>query len=235
MKQVLATYLGLHLYVYGVGVVVMLTVVLFLFWRELKRSALQEEKMIDILFASSVIGLLLGRVAFILLHLSDFSSAWIKTVLLFVYPGVTESAFLLGFLGSLWIYSHKNKLDYLLIIKLLIMPLFVAKLMLLVLSFITSFAPFYLYGFVIMFVGAGCAYYILRISKQNKLPSALLFNCFVGFEALTLFIIDFFKRDTVYLLGFRLIGIEQMIMLAVLAYVVIWSAVVIISSHKISK
>jgi prolipoprotein diacylglyceryltransferase len=235
MKQVLATYLGLHLYVYGIGIVVMLMVVLFLFWRELRRSALQEEKTIDILFASSIIGLIVGRLAYVGLHYIQFSAAWIKIVLPFVYPGVTESAFLIGFLGSLWVYCRKNKLDYLLIVKLLVAPLFVAKLMLLVLSFVTSFALFYIFGFLVMSFGALITYFVLRKAKQNKLPPLLLFHCFIGFEALTIFIIDFFKGDTVYLLGFRLLGVEQLLMLAVFFWITVWAVKNIISSKKTSK
>lgn len=235
MKPVIATYLGLHLYVYGFGVALTILTVLFLFWRELKRSALQEEKIIDILFASSSIGLVVGRLVYVFLHLPQFQDSFIKAVLLFVYPGVSEGAFVIGFLGSLWVYSHKNKIDYAGLIKILLVPLLVGRILLLIFSFITSFALFYIIGLVIMIVMLGIAFLLLKAAKQNKvLPTSFLY-CFIGAEALYLFIIDFFKSGTVYFLGFKLLSIEQTGALIALVWVGAWATINFISSHRQSK
>lgn len=235
MKPILATYLGLHLYVYGFGVAVTVLVALFLFWRELKRSAHQEERVIDILFASSIIGLVLGRLTYVFLHLPQFSDAYIKTVLLFVYPGVTEGAFLIGFFGSLWLYCRKNKLEFSGLIKMLATPLFVGRLMLVVLSFLTSFSWFYGIGFVIMLACLIIIRLLLRAAKQNKVEPLAYLYVFIGAEALNIFIIDFFRSGTVYFLGFKLLSIEQVGALLAMVWVGMWTLTKFISSRRQSK
>lgn len=232
MKLVLATYLGLHLYVYGLGVVLMIFTVLFLFWRELKRSAFQEERVIDIVFAASSIGLILGRLTYVFLHFSQFQASLIKAVLLFVYPGVSEGIFVLGFLSSLWIYCRKNKIDFAQLAKMLVVPLLVGRIILLIFSFITSFALFYLFGLLIVFLGLGGILFLNKSTNQNKVQPQVLIYCFIATEALYLFIVDFFKGSTVYFLGFKLLSIEQVGALLVLLWVSAWSIRKFISSHR---
>lgn len=216
MPNFLLVLSGLNVYLSGIGIFLSLALALFLFWRNIRKTALSEEKLIDILFASAVSGLVLGRIGYILFHYEVFAPSLLRGFLLFTYPGVQEIAFWLGFFLTWGLASMKQKLSFDQMVRLLAVPLLLARTLIGFFSFVRTFSLAHVYETLALLVLLGAYYLLRRQTKQGKVSETALRNFLFGALALPAFIIDFWSGDRVYFASQNILSQEQLLHLLVM-------------------
>lgn len=193
------------------GIFVSLVLSLFLFWREVKRTSISEEKTIDVLFVSLVLAIVVGRLFYIGFNFQEFQPTIFKSVLIYAFPGLFEFGFWFGFFLAWFLYSRKQKLDFYQLMKMLLLPILLATTL--------FFFFYYLKSKELYFIYKACAFLLLllvyrfvviRLYKQEKISLKGLFMYFISGASLFNFVIDFFKGAAVYLFGQKVLSIEQL-------------------------
>lgn len=83
----------------------------FIIWRLIRIYELDEEKTVDLILLTSIGGLILARVYFVLFHLTDFNT-WDKILLINKYPGLSFWGAVLGALLTLRFFTYKMKINF---------------------------------------------------------------------------------------------------------------------------
>jgi prolipoprotein diacylglyceryltransferase len=215
-KNILLTLFGLNVYLYGVGVFIAISVAVFLFWRNIRRTAHNEEKLMDALFAASVMGFIFSRVGYIIYHWADFSDNLLKGFLLFTYPGIVELAFFIGLFLSFALYSIRHKIAFDNIIKLLALPVIAGRGIIELFSLVLSNNLFRVITLVFYTVSVIVFLYLYKRLKDNKSFQVVLKYLLFTALAIPAFIVDFFTDINVYFLSQKLITVNQALNLGVI-------------------
>lgn len=85
----------------GVSLVIGWIVFSFLFWRALRSVGVDEERIFDLTFYSTLVGFFVARLFFVILHWDMFSDAGLKIVAIWVAPGLSFYAGLVGVIATL--------------------------------------------------------------------------------------------------------------------------------------
>ena len=215
INNFLTSLLGLNIYVYGLGVVLTLLTFLFLYWRQLRKTALNEEKLMDAMFASGIVALIFGRTAYVLYDWQFFSDSVLKPILILNYPGVNEFFFFFSFFGYWLLYSRRKKIALSLIFRLLVPGIVLSRLLLALLSLLkeVSLANLILAATFLLFIGL---YFLLtRVFKKEGLKKHVDL-LLILYLIIPNFLVDFFKQGRVYFVELLPISWQQLPYLAVL-------------------
>ena len=235
MNSYLATILGLNIYVYGVGVFLTLILTLFLIWRNLHHTSFNEEKYLDLLFNTSLGGLILGRILFIIFNYTAFKPSFLKAILLFAYPGVNEFGFWLGFFLLWFVYLQKHKVNKNTVIKMLFLPLLAGRAFLSIFSAIKAMNLLFL-GIALTYLCLlAIGFLIIKAVKNAKIKDNHLWIYLFVILAIPNFIIDFFKSERVYLDLLKVISLEQLPYLGVIILGLGWLLINYIRLRKLKK
>jgi phosphatidylglycerol:prolipoprotein diacylglycerol transferase len=100
--------------VYTFGFLLALGVFLktFISWRRLKDLGLKEEKIIDFLIFSLLLGVVFSRLVFIMENWQSFVFHLERWVLFIRFPGFSVFGWALGFFLALWRFAKKEKWDF---------------------------------------------------------------------------------------------------------------------------
>lgn len=222
IKPVLFNIWGFHIYAYGVGIAGALLVALFMFWRYLRRTSLSEEKSLDILFVSGVVGVGVGRLLYIVLNWESFRPTFLKVMLLFAFPGVDQLGFWFAFFITWFLYSLRHKLDFFLLMRTLGMPLLYGYTIFTFAYFFKEGTVGFLYGGLSVTVLTVLLNFFLTGKRQEKLPSKFVFFYVISVICATQIIIDFFLPNRIYLWGTQVLSIQQIVYLTVLFISLSW-------------
>jgi len=81
----------------------------FLFWRSLRTSGTEEDRIFDLTFYATIVACITARAAFVLTHWDLFSDTWLKILALWVTPGLSLYGGLLGGVATLVSMSRTIK------------------------------------------------------------------------------------------------------------------------------
>jgi phosphatidylglycerol:prolipoprotein diacylglycerol transferase len=81
----------------------------FVFWRMLRSDGVDEDKIFDLTFYSTLVALVVSRLSFVLFHWELFSDTWLKIIAVWVQPGFSLYGAVLGGLVTLILLSRKEK------------------------------------------------------------------------------------------------------------------------------
>lgn len=81
----------------------------FLFWRNLRTSGTEEDRIFDLTFYATIVAFITARAGFVLTHWDLFSDTWLKILALWVTPGLSLYGGLLGGVATLVSMSRTIK------------------------------------------------------------------------------------------------------------------------------
>lgn len=84
----------------------------FIIWRRLKDLGLKEEKVLDFIIISLLLGFLFARLFFLVEHFDKFGFSFSRWLLFVRYPGFSFWGWILGFFLSLRWFAKKEKWDF---------------------------------------------------------------------------------------------------------------------------
>ncbi len=81
----------------------------FLFWRALRNSGTEEDRIFDLTFYATIVAFIVSRVAFVATHWELFADTWLKILALWVQPGLSLYGGLVGAVATLIYMSRTTK------------------------------------------------------------------------------------------------------------------------------
>lgn len=104
----------LHVYSFSLLLILAWCVFSFIFWQILRAEAVAEEHIFDLMFYASLVALISARIGFIVFHWELFSDNYLKLAALWVQPGLSLYAGLIGGIATLFLLcrSYKVRLGY---------------------------------------------------------------------------------------------------------------------------
>ncbi len=202
---------------FGVLAALALLVGTFLIWQHARNHAISDDKIFDnviVVVASSVIG---ARIGFVITHVSLFTPNWLRTFLLWSYPGFSVWGGLVLGGVSFWFYSHKQKLvkaimfdAYGMALPLSVMLMSLATLLdgivvgkrtswpigVMYPGFTQARHPVGLYGFVLFLI-----YFAALLVVKPKIPdklSGIIGWTSLAYFGLVLLVLAIFRNDLLY-------------------------------------
>lgn len=110
MYPILFTIGGAHIASFSIFLILSWCVYSFVFWKSLRDEAVLEERIFDLTFYGTIVALIAARAWYIISHWSIFSSALIKIPALWVAPGLSLMAGIIGALIVVMMLSKRMKL-----------------------------------------------------------------------------------------------------------------------------
>ncbi|MCR4326945.1 MAG: prolipoprotein diacylglyceryl transferase [Candidatus Roizmanbacteria bacterium] len=177
------------LFVHGYGILTALSVLiaLFMLWRELRRTSFKEEEVFDMVFVSSLLALIIGRLFFFLLENPPFQFTFFNFLIVYVFPGFSLLGIYLGFFGGLFTLCLRHKVPFVDLIKRLAVP-FLSMLAIhafLVAAKDLAWAPLVVCALYVLFIFVMSS--ILKLERTAKIreralfPAVLFILSFVAF------------------------------------------------------
>ncbi len=215
MIPVLLNISGLKIYTFGVFLMLAFFWGCFLVWKTIRFSSYKEEDVFDGVFISLGIGLLVGRLAYVVIHFADFGLSLSKFIFINGYPGMSLYGAIIGAAIALYLYSITHKIHFMEVVDYVVPALFLAIAIGKLGSFFAGVevgrkTPFilavryagfdgyrHLVGFyeaLLFFLGAYLAYKLLFQIRRNifSVGSGLFFFCWYG--AFVSLVTDFLKE-----------------------------------------
>ncbi len=96
MYPILFTVGPIHIFSFGIFLVLSWCVFSFLFWRSLRNQAVLEHHIFDLMFFSTLVALIAARAGFVVFHWNLFAGNLLKIIALWVQPGLSFYAGLIG-------------------------------------------------------------------------------------------------------------------------------------------
>jgi phosphatidylglycerol---prolipoprotein diacylglyceryl transferase len=191
----------------------------FIFWQRLRNNGVEDEKIFDITFYSTIAALLISRLFYVLLHLQLFIPNLLKIVAFWVLPGFSLIGVIIG-IGATCVFmakKHKIRLSYLFDALGLALPIS------LIFGSIGSFLdgtiagkishipfavsyigysgrrhPIQLYDIVSFVIIIGILIVIEKISIKKKWTYGLVGIWFFLLFGISQFVLEFFKESNIY-------------------------------------
>ena len=107
MHPVLVSFGPVVIFNFSVCLVLAWGVFSFLFWRALRASGTDEDKIFDLTFYATIVAFIAARIGFVVTHWELFADTWLKIFALWVQPGLSLYGGILGGVGTL-IYMSRN-------------------------------------------------------------------------------------------------------------------------------
>lgn len=222
-----------HVYTMGVFLVLSFFWSSFMLWRLVRLSSFKEDDMFDALFNSLMVGLIFGRLVYVILHFSEFGFDVLKFILVNGYPGFSLYGMLLGvfLMLYLWASSHKAKfnemVDY--FIPSLFLAIAIGKLggffsgaevgtktrfflavKYAALSGMRQLTPFY--EAILYFAATYLAYRLLFETRKEHFKEGFVFKFFLFCQGLIYFLFDNLKEYRLYFLGYSFNRIVSLVL-----------------------
>lgn len=110
MHPVLISIGPLTLFSYSLFLVIAWCTFSFLFWRSLKDDGVDDERIFNLTFYATLYAFIASRFSYIVLHWNDFSTNLLRTVALWVAPGLTFYGALLAGILTMVLLARRYKL-----------------------------------------------------------------------------------------------------------------------------
>jgi len=99
-----------HVFSFSIFLIIAWFVWSFLFWRHLRSLAINEEQIFDAMFITTLVSLAASRLGFVVSHLGLFASNWLRVIALWVQPGLSFYAGLIGAILTILLFALKRKI-----------------------------------------------------------------------------------------------------------------------------
>jgi phosphatidylglycerol---prolipoprotein diacylglyceryl transferase len=109
MHPILFSIGSFQVYFLNVCIVLAWLVFSFLFWKQLRGNGVDEDKIFDLTFYSTLAAFIASRAVFVFLHWELFADTWLKIVALWVQPGFSLYGAFIGALLTLVSMSRASK------------------------------------------------------------------------------------------------------------------------------
>lgn len=105
-----------HIFSFSVFLILSWLTFSFLFWKALRGAGIEEDKIFDLTFYSTIVALATSRLWYVALHVAEFSDNWLKVAAIWVAPGLSFYGALLGGIATLLALAraYKVRVGYLL-------------------------------------------------------------------------------------------------------------------------
>lgn len=196
---------------------------MFVFWYRCRKENISDDNIFDLEIILIFLSIIFSRLQFVIFHFQEFSPNILRVFLFLKYPGMGMGLTLLSILFILYLFSRKRKLKFLLVLDNLSISLAlgyaIASLGLFMSGvgagiasalpwasvfpgFVEKRHPLSLYESLLFIV---LTFFIFGFERRfPHRQEGLLSFIFVWFFGLVLFIIEFLRVDSVYLIfGFR--------------------------------
>jgi prolipoprotein diacylglyceryltransferase len=110
MMPILFSIGSFHMFSFSLLLILAWFIWSFTFWRYLRSLAINEERIFDAMFATTLVSLVASRLVFVFSHVSLFSENWLRIVALWVQPGLSLYGALIGAVLTLVIVAMKYKI-----------------------------------------------------------------------------------------------------------------------------
>lgn len=209
----------------------------FLFWRNLRAWAIEEDRIFDLTFYATLVTLLSARVFYVLTHYQAFAGKSVLLVVaLWIAPGLSWTGGLVGLLATLVTLSRGYRVRLGLVLDALAstlpLPLLLGVLSQVIrgqwfgsptTAFIRSMPfikpplsrhPAALYDAIFYLFLAGASAVLSKVAARRKLPYGIFGVWFFMLYSVGAFSLEFFKESTVY---FRGLTANQWILIGIFA------------------
>jgi phosphatidylglycerol:prolipoprotein diacylglycerol transferase len=109
MHPVLVSIGPVHIYSLSLFLILAWVVFSFVFWRQLREQAVEEERIFDLSFYATLVALISARLGFVITHQELFSDGLLKIAALWVQPGLSIYGALIGGCITLLYIARKYK------------------------------------------------------------------------------------------------------------------------------
>lgn len=109
MHPILFSIGSVHIYALSICVVLAWLVYSFLFWKQLRSNGIDEDKIFDLTFYSTLVAFIVSRAFYVVFHWELFSDTWLKIVAFWVQPGFSLYGAFIGALLTLASMSRAMK------------------------------------------------------------------------------------------------------------------------------
>lgn len=235
MFPVLVSIGPVHIFSYSVFIVLAWLAFSFIFWRCLRSQGVEEERIFDLSFYTTLVALAVARAVFVLTHLTLFTDNLIKIAAIWVQSGLSYAGALVSGLIILLLLAKRYKVRFGLVLDALAFALPVAWVTGEVGSFldgtelgrVTSLAwgvryvgqtslrhPVQLYTIAAVLIILFLVALIARKAAWEKWPYGLVGVWWFFMSSIALFVLEFVKDTSVYWVG---LSANQWLMIAIFA------------------
>jgi phosphatidylglycerol---prolipoprotein diacylglyceryl transferase len=109
MAPILFSIGSLHIYSYSIFILFSWCIFSFLFWRTLRSDGVDEDKIFNFTFYSTLVAFVCARIMFVILNWELFSETWLRIFALWVQPGLSlYGAFIGGIITLIFLSRHEK-------------------------------------------------------------------------------------------------------------------------------
>lgn len=224
MFPVLFSLASFHIYSLSIAVILAWLIFSFLFWRGLRNAGVDEERIFDLTFYSTLAAFLSARVGYIATNLDLFRADPLRSAAIWVAPGMSLYGALIGGLGTLVYLSRRYKVRLGGVLDTVSVAFGWSYLVGLVGAFMdgsyvglpanVAWAvryvghlgrrhPVQAYEFIALLAILVAVIVLAKKASQRKWPYGLLGLWFFALFAASEFTLEFFKDTHIYLGGLR--------------------------------
>lgn len=235
MQPILFSIGPVHFFTLSICIVLAWLAYSFLFWKQLRSNGIDEDKIFDLTFYSTIAALVTSRLFFVVLHWELFSDTWLKIFAFWVQPGFSLYGAFMGALFTLVSMSRaiKVRLGHVLDAVALSFPLAIVfgligvffdgsvpgKIVDLpwamrVVGFVGRRHPVQMYELLAMIVVMSILARLQFRSVKEKWPYGVVGVWFFIIYAFFMFVLEFFKDTRVYWIS---LSANQWVLIAVFA------------------
>ncbi len=235
MYPILFSFGSFHLYSLSLFLIISWCIFSFLFWKLLRDGGVSEERIFDLTFYATLVTIILARVVFIALHFTMFEKDLLRTVALWVAPGLSLYGGLVGGVMTLVTLSRQFKVRVGYVLDSLALPLLGALMVGAVgamldgsevglptslpwsvryVGYTGNRHPLGVYEIILFAILTVGVWFLHKRAKVRQWPYGLVGIWFFLLLSVGLFGMEFAKVQTV---SFRGLGANQWILLGIIA------------------
>lgn len=222
MLPILFSFGPVKIYTFGVFLVLAFFWAAFVLWKNIRLSSYKEDDIFDGMFISLIGGLIIGRLAYVMLNFSSFGFDLLKFILINGYPGVSLAGMIVGGFGSFYLFTRSRKIDFKHIIDYAIPPVFLALAIGKVGAFFSGteigtqtkfplsvkyvgfegfrhLTPFY--EGLLFFFGAYLSYRLLFMIRKERYSKGFAFYFFSWYSSMIILLFDSLKAEKILIAG----------------------------------
>jgi phosphatidylglycerol---prolipoprotein diacylglyceryl transferase len=220
MFPILFSFGPITIFSFSVFLVLAWLVFSFLFWRNLRSSGTEEDRIFDLTFYATIVAFIVARLAFVATHWELFADTWLKIIALWVQPGLSLYGGIVGGVATLVTMSRSTKVRLGLVLDALAGALPIALIIGLIGAFLDGTVagkitelpwamrvvghvgrrhPVALYEIVALGILLILQYFWTRKAMRDKKPYGVLGVWFLMAWSAAMFILELFKESHVYL------------------------------------
>ncbi len=252
MQPILFTIGKFNVYAFGFFLAVSFIFSTFVVWKYAKEE-FKEEEYLDIYLYTAIAGIVSARVAYILLHFSEFGTNILRYILVRETPGLSLFGGLIGAFIYLWWYTKVKKYNFRKLLDLFTVAASVAIVFVKIgeqlggagfgketdsflgvriIGQTGRFHPVELYEAFVYFFLSIILVLIYNRTLKKTLPENTAICLFVLISSLSIFGLEFLKTSTVYWYGLSAKQIAALLMFFIILKPSISRLLIIVKSYK---